>query len=140
MNSYEQEVMQMKIETIYSDFVGKVAEGRNMSIAQVDEIGEGRVWSGISAVDIGLVDELGGLYDAIKGAVELAGIEKYRVKELPNLEDPYMRLLGQLSGDIAIKKLKKELGETSIYLNWLNELKDFSSGIQARLPFFINIR
>jgi len=47
--------------------------------------------------------------------------------------------LGQLSEDIAMKKLKKELGETSGYLNWINEIKELS-GIQARLPFFISIR
>jgi protease-4 len=139
MNSYEKDVMQMKIENIYNDFIGKVAEGRNMSVAQVDNIGEGRVWSGISAIDIGLVDELGGLTEAIKGAAELAGIENYRVRELPNLEEPLVRLLGQLSEDITMKKLKKELGETSVYLNYFNELKELS-GIQARLPFFINIR
>jgi protease-4 len=139
MNSYEKDVMLMRIESIYADFLHKVSEGRNMSFEQVDNISEGRVWSGISAMNIGLVDELGGLNDAIKGAAELAEIEKYRVKELPDYEEPYMRLLEQLSGDITMKKLKKEFGETSIYLNWLNELKELS-GIQARLPFFINIR
>jgi protease-4 len=139
MNRYEQDVMQMRIENIYGDFLGKVSEGRNMSLAEVDNIGEGRVWSGLSAIDIGLVDELGGLTAAIKGAAELAGIEKYRIKELPNIEEPFVRLLEQLSEEITTQKIKKELGETSVYLNWLNELKDIS-GIQARLPFFINIR
>ena len=139
MNSYEKDVMQMNIEKIYSDFISKVSEGRKMSLARVDNIGEGRVWSGISAMDIGLVDEIGGLNDAIQGAAELAGIENYSIKELPNFEEPIVRLLGQLNEEVTMKKIKKELGETSIYLNWLNELKDLS-GIQARLPFFINIR
>jgi len=140
MNSYEKDVMLMRIENIYSDFVSKVAEGRDMSFAQVDNIGDGRVWSGISSIDIGLVDELGGLTEAIKGAAELAGIERYRIRELPNLEDPLFRLLEQLSGEVTMRKLKKEFGEeTSVYLNWLNDLKELS-GIQARLPFVINIR
>ena len=75
MNTYEKEVMQMSIEKIYSDFVSKVASGRKMSAESVDSIGQGRVWSGTSALKIGLVDEIGGLKDAIKGAAELAGIE-----------------------------------------------------------------
>ena len=139
MNSYEKEVMQMHIERIYGDFIRNVSEGRNMSLEQVNNIGEGRVWSGISSIDIGLVDELGGLAEAIKGAAQLAGIDNYKLKELPNLEEPLVRLLEQLSDEVTMKKLKKELGETTIYLNWINDLKELS-GIQARLPFAINIR
>ncbi len=89
----------MSIEKIYSDFVSKVASGRKMSSASVDSIGQGRVWSGTSALKIGLVDEIGGLKDAIKGAAKLAGIESYSVRELPVLEDPYTRILSQLGGD-----------------------------------------
>ena len=75
MNVYEKEVMQKNIEKIYSDFVDKVAAGRKMTARSVDSIGQGRVWSGTSAKRIGLVDEIGGLKDAIKGAANLAGIE-----------------------------------------------------------------
>ena len=61
MNHYEKEIMQMSIEKIYSDFVSKVASGRKMTNKSVDSIGQGRVWSGTSALKIGLVDEIGGL-------------------------------------------------------------------------------
>jgi protease IV len=138
MNSYEKEVMQMSIEKIYSDFVSKVAEGRKMKFEEVDNIGQGRVWSGTGAMKIGLVDEIGGLKDAIEGAAELAGIDKYKIRELPELEDPYTRILSQLSGDIRMNIIKKELGESIEYYNRLKELKDLS-GIQARLPYFIDI-
>lgn len=77
MNVYEKEVMQKNIEKIYSDFVDKVAAGRKMTARSVDSIGQGRVWSGTSAKRIGLVDEIGGLKDAIKGAANLAGIETW---------------------------------------------------------------
>src|SRR5450759_4110899 len=97
MNVYEKELMQMSIEKIYSDFVSKVASGRKMSSESVDSIGQGRVWSGTSALRIGLVDEIGGLKDAIKGAAKLAGIESFSVRELPVFEDPYMRILSQIS-------------------------------------------
>jgi protease-4 len=138
MNPYEKEMMQLSIENIYSDFVGKVAAGRKMSAASVDSIGQGRVWSGTSALKIGLVDEIGGLKDAIKGAANLAGINNYSIRELPVYEDPYLRILSQLSGEVRINILKKELGESVKYYNMVQELKDMS-GIQARLPYFVEI-
>lgn len=139
MNSYEKDVMQMTVEKVYSDFVTKVAEGRNMTFENVDNIGQGRVWSGTGAMKIGLVDEMGGLNSAIKGAAELAGIDKYKIRELPELEDPYTRIITQLSGDVRMSILKKELGESIEYYNKLMEIKDLT-GIQARLPYFLDIR
>ena len=138
MNTYEKELMQMSIEKIYSDFVSKVASGRKMSSESVDSIGQGRVWSGTSAFKIGLVDEIGGLKDAINGAAKLAGIESFSVRELPVFEDPYMRILSHLNGELKMSILKKELGESVKYYNMVQELKDMS-GIQARLPYFIDI-
>lgn len=138
MNKYEKEMMQLSIENIYSDFVSKVAAGRKMSARSVDSIGQGRVWSGNSAQKIGLVDEIGGLKDAISGAAKLAGIERYSLRELPLIEDPYTRILTQLSGEVRMSILKKELGESVTYFNMVKEIKDLS-GIQARLPYFIEI-
>jgi protease-4 len=138
MSVYEKEVMQIRIEKAYSDFVSKVAAGRKMSVESVDSIGQGRVWSGKSARKIGLVDELGGLKDAVKGAAELAGLETYSIRELPVVEDPYMKLLNQLTGEVRLNLLKKELGESLRIYNELLEIRDLS-GIQARLPYFIEI-
>ena len=138
MNSYEKELMQMSIEKIYSDFVDRVASGRRMSAASVDSIGQGRVWSGTSALRIGLIDEIGGLKDAINGAAKLAGVESYSIRELPVLEDPYTKILSQLSGELRTSILKNELGESVKYYNMFQEIKDMS-GIQARLPYFIDI-
>ena len=138
MNAYEKEVMQMGVEKIYSDFVSKVASGRKMSSQSVDSIGQGRVWSGTSALKIGLVDEIGGLNEAIHGAARLAGIDNYSVRELPVFEDPYTRILSQLGGEVKMSMLKKELGESVKYYNMVQELKDMS-GIQARLPYFIDV-
>jgi len=139
MKPYEKELMQLSIEKIYSDFVSKVASGRKMSSASVDSIGQGRVWSGTSALKIGLVDEIGGLKDAIKGAAKLAGIESFSVKELPVLEDPYTRIFSQLTGEVKQSILKNELGESVKYYNMVQEIKAMS-GIQARLPYFIDIQ
>lgn len=138
MNTYEKEVMQMSIENIYSDFVSKVASGRKMTAEAVDNIGQGRVWSGSKAKTIGLVDEIGGLNTAIKGAAELAGLDTWSIRELPTIEDPYTRLLTELGGEIRINILKKELGESVRYYNMIQEIRELS-GIQARLPYFIEI-
>ena len=138
MNTYEKEIMQMSVEKIYRDFVGKVASGRKMSIESVDSIGQGRVWSGTGALKIGLVDEIGGLNDAIKSAAKLAGIRSFSIRELPVIEDPYTRILNQLTGEIKLSLLKNELGESVKYFNLVKELKNMS-GVQARLPYFIDI-
>jgi protease-4 len=140
MSVYEKQTMQASIEKIYSDFVSKVAEGRKMTESSVDSIGQGRVWSGSSAMKIGLIDEMGGLKDAIKGAVNLAGIDfnSLSIIELPEAEDPYTRILTQLGGELRMNYIKKELGETFRFYSEITEIKDMS-GIQARLPYFIEI-
>jgi protease-4 len=138
MNSQEKNMMQLSIEQVYGEFVGKVASGRKMTANEVDSIGQGRVWSGSSARKIGLIDEMGGLNDAIKGAAELAGVTDYSLRELPLIEDPYLKLLSQLGGEVKMNIIKKELGESVKYFNLVQEIKDLS-GIQARLPYFIEI-
>jgi len=138
MNPYEKELMQSSVEKIYSDFVSRVASGRKMSSESVDSVGQGRVWSGTSAVKIGLVDEMGGLNDAIVSAAKLAGIDTYSVRELPVIEDPYTRILSQLTGEVRMSILRSELGESVKYYNMIQEVKDMT-GIQVRLPYFIDI-
>jgi protease-4 len=139
MNIYEKEVMQRSIENIYSDFVSKVAKGRKMSFESVDSIGQGRVWSGTSAIRVGLVDETGGLNDAIKGAAGLANLDNYSLRELPVSEDPYTRLIEQLGGEIKARIMKNELGESARYFKMVEEVRELS-GIQARLPYFLEVR
>ncbi|NLN30535.1 MAG: signal peptide peptidase SppA, partial [Bacteroidales bacterium] len=138
MTSYEKQVMQAAIEKTYSDFVGKVAAGRKMSPESVDNIAQGRVWSGSGALRLGLVDSTGGLTDAIKGAAALAGIEKYSIRELPVAEDPYIKIISQLGAGIRSGFLKKELGESIRFYRELKEITELS-GIQARLPYLIEI-
>lgn len=139
MSSYEKETMQLGIEKVYTDFVAKVSEGRKLPLVYVDSIGEGRVWSGTDALAIRLADETGGLTDAIKGAAETAGLDTYSVRELPVVEDPYNKLLNQLTGEVKMRIISRELGESVRLYRELQELKELS-GIQARLPYFIEIR
>ena len=139
MSGYEKEIMQLSIENTYRDFVGKVSEGRKMTPSSVDSIGQGRVWCGSTALGIGLVDTIGGLKSAIGGAAKLAGVEKWSLRELPVVEDPYTRILTELSGEIKMSFLKSELGESVRFYDILNEIRDLK-GIQARLPYLMEIR
>lgn len=139
MSYYEKEVMQKNIEKIYSEFTGKVAQGRKLDISKVLEIGEGRVWDGTSALKIGLIDGFGGLEEAVKTAANLADLEDYIVKELPVAEDPYTKLIASLTGNTRLRAAMKKFGQTAKYLEQINEMSTIS-GIQARMPYFIDIR
>ncbi|MBE0676174.1 MAG: signal peptide peptidase SppA [Bacteroidales bacterium] len=139
MTSYEAERMQMSIEKTYSTFVSHVAVGRDMSTEAVDNIGQGRVWSGSEALANGLADKAGGLRDAVKAAAALAGTESYTLYELPALEDPYTRFLKDLTGEVRMRIEERELGILARYLDDIREITSLS-GIQARLPYSITLR
>jgi len=138
LTAQEREVIQFSIEDIYSTFISHVAEGRNMTTEEVDEIGQGRVWSGTNALEIGLIDEFGGLEDAIKMAAEAANIEKYRTVNYPKLKDPIEQLLEDFQGNVRVSILKNELGNEYKYYNAIQELKN-QQGIQARIPYEVEI-
>jgi protease-4 len=138
MSVYEKEVMQLSIEKVYSDFISKVSSGRKISVAAVDSIGQGRVWSGTDALKIGLVDSAGGLTASVVEAARLAGVDTYSIRELPVVEDPLTKILSQLTGEIKMRILNNELGEYKKFYDELREIKDLS-GIHARLPYFIDV-
>ena len=138
MTSFEQALLQNYIETGYDTFIGRVAEGRDMSSEQVDEIGQGRVWSSANAKEIGLVDLYGGVNDAVKLAAGLSGLDHYRVVQLPKIKDPIEEWIMNLSGDVRARILKSELGnQYKIY----QELQEISKtrGILTRVPYDIQI-
>ncbi len=91
-------IIQKSVEETYAQFLSRVADGRGMSVAAVDSIAQGRVWSGVSALKIGLVDELGGMDDALEKAAELAGLEDYSVDEYPKFPSSMDQLLEMLGG------------------------------------------
>ncbi|MCF8297593.1 MAG: signal peptide peptidase SppA [Saprospiraceae bacterium] len=139
LDSYEEGLITMMVERFYQSFIGHVAKGRNMTVEQVDAIGSGRVWSGIDAKKIGLVDEFGGLNDAIKSAAELAKLENYKVVNLPKQVDPFVQMIKAIKGNTQTKLIKNELGENYIYFEYLKSISQMD-GIQARLPYNIEIR
>jgi len=139
MTDYERQLLQRNIEDGYATFVSHVAEGRHMTKAQVDSIGQGRVWSGENAKEIGLVDDFGGLKQAIALAAEIQGLDDYRTVSLPNLPDPFEELFKISSDNIRASFLKNELGEKYRYYEYFKKVSSFN-GVYARMPYdiFIN--
>lgn len=138
MTDSEKGFLTRDIENIYGTFVKHVSEGRKISEAQVDSIGQGRVWSGIDAKRIGLIDEFGGLNDAVAEAAKLAKLEKYTVINLPDQKDFFTKLMESFNGESRISMVKKELGPAYQYLAYLESMSKMQ-GIQALMPMMITI-
>jgi len=126
--------IQKQIDDIYHDFVTRVSDGRNLSYEEIDKIANGRIWSGIEAKNIGLVDTLGGLDLALKIAANNAGIENYKIVEYPAQKEAFEKIFELFKGKIGTSY-------TEIFseypLNQINKLKEALkyTGIQTRLPF-----
>jgi len=135
MSEAEKQIITRDIEDIYSTFITHVSEGRKLTVAQVDSIGQGRVWSGVDAKKIGLVDEFGGLQDAVKEAAKLAKLNSYRTWDLPEQKDPFEQIMETFSGENSSHTLlKKELGQAYPYFQYLSQLSKMQ-GIQALMPY-----
>lgn len=127
--------MQQNVDATYEDFVSRVARGRDLTAEAVDEIAQGRVWAGGDALRIGLIDEWGGLTDAISYAATMADIDKYRVVEYPVVESMYNQMLSSMneSGteqDIRLENLPNAAVRTGKWLLGLN-----GPEIAARMPY-----
>jgi protease-4 len=138
MTEYEQQLLQANIEEGYDIFISHVAEGRNMAKEQVDSIGQGRVWTGENAKEIGLVDQFGGLDFAIQQAAEIAGIEDYRTVSLPALPDPFQELFKTGTDNVRVWFLKNELGEKFRFYEYFKKASQMN-GVYARMPYDLNI-
>jgi len=136
ISAYQTAVFQNEIERIYDTFISHVADGRKMSRSKVDSIGQGRVWNARDAKAIGLIDDFGGLEQAILEAANLANISEYRVIALPRQKGPIEQIMEQLMGNAKSGLLEKELGEDYRYWQYLKEVREIK-GVQARMPFEI---
>ena len=130
MSAEERAIMQNYINRGYELFVKRCADGREMTTDQIKKIAEGRVWSGKRALEIGLVDKIGNLQDAVEIAAQMANLEKYKVVSYPNKEDKLTKLLNSLSGtdseEMILYKQVKSLIE--------------KPAVMARLPYNIEIK
>lgn len=139
LSDAEKKVYQNFVEDVYDVFTKKVAEGRKMTQADVDSIGQGRVWSGEDAKRLGLVDVLGSFNDAINIAAKMAGLENYRITELPYQKEPFAELLEDLNAEAKAMFVKTKLGDASIYYDEVKEILEWQ-GMQMRLPYDIKIK
>lgn len=128
------------VEHVYKTFVTHVAEGRKMTFAQVDSIAQGRVWTGAQALKIGLVDKIGGLNDAIREAAILGKTKTYSTQNFPEYEEDIDDLLDNLPfSKSKTSFVKEEFGEETYRLMEQIKKVQAQKGIQAMLPFEINI-
>ena len=126
---------QNSIDTIYQNFKMKVSSGRKKSMEYIDSIAQGRVWSGTRALEIGLVDRIGGLDDAIRSAAAKAGVKRYHLREYPGKEGLLEMIFGN-QGESREAAIRDEIGEEG-YKTYtaIRSLKKFLGKAQARLPF-----
>jgi len=134
MTTDEQALIQSAVERGYDVFLARCAEGRNMSREAIDEIGQGRIWTGSQARELGLVDELGGIERAIELAVELSGIVNYSIINVSASKD-FIKDFWEKQREESITSMLIDLmGDEYEYYKTLQQIKS-TYGIQARLPY-----
>ncbi|MCD4793772.1 MAG: signal peptide peptidase SppA [Bacteroidales bacterium] len=138
MSDFERAVIQNSVEEIYQKFITKVSEGRGLTLEEVDEIGQGRVWSGEDALEIGLVDIMGGLQTAVDLAAEMSGLEEYSIKTYPE-KDKLTLIIESMLGDAKSFFVEEELGEAYIYYKRMKDVTKIQ-GIQMRMPYYVDIK
>lgn len=138
-NAEEKEAMQSYINNGYKLFVKRCADGRNMSLEAIEKIAEGRVWTGATAKELGLVDELGGLDRALEIAAQKAEIDAYSVVNYPTEEGFFSNLMNTGTDDYINGKMIEALGDSYNYIKFIEDLKNMDR-IQARIPFDLRIQ
>tara|TARA_R100001143_G_scaffold63593_1_gene73093 strand:- start:5643 stop:7412 length:1770 start_codon:yes stop_codon:yes gene_type:complete len=134
MRPNERAIIQEFIEEGYDRFINVVAEGRNMSEEEVRRIAEGRVYGGLRAKELGLVDVIGGLDRSLEIAAELADLEDYRTIAYPEQKTFIETLFIEMNEGVAMRKLKSELGPLyPVYEQYKTMMRN--QGILARMPF-----
>ncbi len=132
--------VQVDIENIYTQFTSIVAQGRNMSVEHVDELGQGRVWTGRDALANGLVDEIGGLVEALDYTATKAGLVDYRVVAYPKP----LTMMEQIMASFEGKKdelLVEGLGVPASAVKAAKSLANMKEpAVYARLPYMMEVR
>jgi protease IV len=140
MTEAERKFMQNSVDTIYATFKSRVVEGRKLSGGVVDSIAQGRVWSGIQAKQLGLVDNIGGIEDAIACAARIAKLSDYKLREYPEPRGAMEKLMKNLGTEMSTRAVKSELGPNYEIYQQIKKVQSMTGEIQARLPYDIEIR
>jgi len=138
LTSYERVVISSEIDNIYADFIHHVADGRKQPVDYIDSIGQGRVWTGDDALQLGLVDMLGGFTAALRIAEDMSGISDYAIMELPENDDPFSQIMKMLQTDVKAAIIKPYLGNYSSFYDALQVTEQFDDP-QARMPYWLQI-
>jgi len=146
MTDVEKQFIQNSVDTIYAIFKSRVAKGRKMEVAYVDSIGQGRIWTGVAALENGLVDALGGMDRALASAAALAKIEDYRVVTYPAMEDKFEKMMRSLSNNstsqmvMAEQFLEQELGKDYRWFRILRNMQEQKNHLWMMLPYIPEVR
>jgi len=135
----EREALQNYVNSGYQLFVRRCAEGRGMTVEAIEKVAEGRVWTGIIARELGLIDELGGLDKAVEIAAKQAKLGRYNVLHYPTKSDFLTSLLNEGKESYIENKMSETLGGLYNYTKFIQRVKE-SDRIQARMPFELRIR
>lgn len=139
-NAEEMALLEKYIDRGYNLFRKRVADGRKQSIEQIEEIAQGRVWLGKDALKIKLVDEIGGMDKAIAKAAQLAKLSEYHTTDYPEEPNWWEDLMSiGTSGSYLDEQMRQALGEFYEPLMYVKSINR-QNAIQARLPFYVNIK
>jgi protease IV len=140
MNENEKRIIQHEVDNIYMDFKTRVADGRRRDTAYVDSIAQGRVWTGTRALEIGLVDRLASLNDAINSAAAMAKLKEYGIRQYPEEKSPFEVIFGSYGKNYKADLLKSELGEDQYRLFMeVKKLKAQTGEVKAKMPFVFEV-
>ena len=138
LNATEKRFMQSSVDSVYASFKSRVAIGRKKSLNYIDSIAQGRVWIGVDAVKIGLVDKIGTLNDAIVSASKMAHLKGYSIKSYPENKSFIEELINGYENSIKVKAIKEEIGvvqwET---LQQVKSIQQMMGQPQTRMPIFV---
>lgn len=137
---YGVSLMTRSVEGTYKRFVHFVTQNRKKTFEQIDNIGGGRVWSGTRAKEIGLVDELGSLHDAVKFAAQKAGLKSYEVASYPKKMTAFEKIFEDLNeDDISAKVIKNKIGKSNYEILQQITDKKLKSEVKMEMPYQIKI-
>lgn len=136
LSEQEMQIIQNQVDMIYSDFKTRVGDARKMTPEKVEEVAQGRVWTGQRALSMGLVDEIGDINAAIAAAAKLAKLKEYNLYEYPEPKSPFDELFGSYINTVKARSIQEEMGATN-YKIWkeVKSIRENSGKVQARLPF-----
>jgi len=136
----EAQILQAGVDSTYLKFKQMVAAGRNMTVDQIEAIAQGRIWIGAKAKEIGLVDEIGGIDEAIAGAKQLAGLKDYKIVEYPRQEESVLEsILVNMTEETEAKITAEKLGILYPHYAAAKDLLE-RPVMQARLPYMLIVK